>query len=220
MSTKLIQKQLFKGSQEFELVDDAVNVRIKTPFKEERFSVILSILDPEYIINGSKLEFHSRVNGSILLSFHLNKPNEMAFNAFIALLKQRAESEYDAFIGVKQASAPKVLNGNVAEEPPEFEDFEQVEDSEQAHLKNLAENYNAKMIAESIQMLEQYVGTEEIAPLIEALKVFNDDPWNEASQKQLLRSFHQLGAAQGAVLTYAPYLITLMSNNPFQHSEI
>ena len=66
-------------------------------------------------------------------------------------------------------------------------------------------------------MLEQYVGGDEIAPLIEALKVFNDDPWNESSQKQLLRSFHQLGAAQGAVLTYAPYLITLMSNNPFQH---
>ncbi len=211
MSTKLIQKQLFKGSQEFELVDDAVNVRIKTRFKEESFSVILSILDPEYIVNGSKLEFHSRVNGSILLSFHLNKPNEMAFNAFIALLKQRAESEYDAFIGVKQATAPKVLNGNVSEEPPEFED------SEQARLKNLAENYNAKMIDESIQMLEQYVGGEEIAPLIEALKVFNNDPWNESSQKQLLRSFHQLGAAQGAVLTYAPYLITLMSNNPFQH---
>ena len=211
MSTKLIQKQLFKGSQEFELIDDAVNVRIKTPFKEESFSVILSILDPEYIINGSKLEFHSRVNGSILLSFHLNKPNEMAFNAFIALLKQRAESEYDTFIGVKQASAAKVLNGNVSDEPPEFED------SEQERLKNLAENYNAKMIDESIQMLEQYVGGDEIAPLIKALKVFNDDPWNEFSQKQLLRSFHQLGAAQGAVLTYAPYLITLMSNNPFQY---
>ncbi len=211
MSTKLIQKQLFKGSQEFELVDDAVNVRIKTRFKEESFNVILSILDPEYIINGSKLEFHSRVNGSILLSFHLNKPNEMAFNAFIAFLKQRAESEYDAFIGVKQASASKVLNGNVSEEPPEFED------SEQEHLKNLAENYNAKMIDESIQMLEQYVGGDEIEPLIEALKVFNDDPWNESNQKQLLSSFHQLGAAQGAVLTYAPYLITLMSNNPFQH---
>ncbi len=166
MSTKLIQKQLFKGSQEFELVDDAVNVRIKTRFKEESFSVILSILDPEYIVNGSKLEFHSRVNRSILLSFHLNKPNEMAFNAFIALLKQRAESEYDAFIGVKQASAAKVLNGNVSEEPLEFED------SEQERLKNLAENYNAKMIDEFIQMLEQYVGGEEITPLIEALKVF------------------------------------------------
>jgi hypothetical protein len=210
MTTKLIQKQLFKGSQEYEIVDDAVNVRIKTPFQVERFSVVLSILDPEYVINDSKLEFHSRVKCSPLLSFHLNKPNEKEFNAFIALLKQRAEEEYDAFIGVKPAAEPKILSGNVTEEPPEFND------SEEIHLQNIAENYNAKMIEESIQMLEKHVDSEAIAPLISALKAFNDDPWNESSQKQVLKSFHQLGSISGAVLTYAPYLITLMSNNPFQ----
>ena len=35
-NTKLIQKKLFKGSQEFEIVDDAVNVRIKTSLKEDK----------------------------------------------------------------------------------------------------------------------------------------------------------------------------------------
>lgn len=210
MNTKLIQKKLFKGSQEFEIVDDAVNVRIKAPFKEERFSVVLSILNPQYVVNDSKLEFHSRVKCSPLLSFQLNKPNEKEFNAFIALLKQRAEEEYDAFIGVKPAAVPKVLSGNVAEEPPEFKDDDQI------HLENMAENYNAIMIDESIQMLEKYLDSEAVAPLISALKAFNDDPWNESCQKQVLKSFHQLGTIQGAVLTYAPYLITLMSNNPFQ----
>jgi hypothetical protein len=210
VNTKLIQKKLFKGSQEFEIVDDAVNVRIKMPFKEERFSVVLSILNPEYVVNDSKLEFHSRVKCSPLLSFHLNKPNEKEFNAFIALLKQRAEEEYDAFIGVKPAGVPKVLSGNVAEEPPEFKDDDEV------HLENMAENYNAIMIDESIQMLDKYLDSKDIAPLISALKAFNDDPWNESCQKQVLKSFHQLGTIQGAVLTYAPYLITLMSNNPFQ----
>lgn len=210
MSTKLIQKQLFKGSQEFEIVDDAVNVRIKKPFKEERFSVVLSILDPEYVVNDSKLEFHSRVKCSPLLSFQLNKPNEHEFNAFIALLKQRAEEEYDAFIGVKPAAEPKVLGGNVAEEPPEFKD------SDEMHLQNIAENYNAQMIAESIEMLEKHLEPEDIAPLVSALKAFNDDPWNASCQKDVLKTFHQLGAISGAVLTYAPYLITLMSNNPFQ----
>lgn len=210
MNTKLIQKKLFKGSQEFEIVDDTVNVRIKTPFKEERYTVVLSVLNPEYVVNDSKLEFHSRVKCSPLLSFHLNKPNEKEFNAFIALLKQRAEQEYDAFIGVKPAGNPMVLSGNVSEEPPEFKD------SEEMQLKNITENYNAQMIDESIDMLEKYLDPEEVAPLVSALKAFNDDPWNASSQKEVLNTFHQLGAISGAVLTYAPYLITLMSNNPFQ----
>ena len=210
MTTKLIQKQLFKGSQEFEIVDDAVNVRIKTLFQVERFSVVLSILDPEYVVNDSKLEFHSRVKCSPLLSFHLNKPNEKEFNKFIALLKQRAEEEYDAFIGVKPAAKPKVLSGNVTEKAPEFKDADEM------HLQNIAENYNALMIEESIKMLKKHVDSEAVVPLISALKAFNDDPWNESSQKHLLKTFHQLGSISGAVLTYAPYLITLMSNNPFQ----
>lgn len=210
MNTKLIQKKLFKGSQEFEIVDDTVNVRIKTPFKEERYNVVLSVLNPEYVVNDSKLEFHSRVKCSPLLSFHLNKPNEKEFNAFIALLKQRAEQEYDAFIGVKPAANPMMLSGNVSEEPPEFKD------SEEMQLKNITENYNAQMIDESIDMLEKYLDPEEVAPLVSALKAFNDDPWNASSQKEVLNTFHQLGAISGAVLTYAPYLITLMSNNPFQ----
>jgi len=211
MKTKLIQKQLFKGTQEFELLDDAINVCIKKPFNEVRFTVVLSILDPEYVINGSKLEFHSRVKCSPLLTFRLNQPNEQEFNTFIALLKQRAEEEYNAFIGVKSAATkPQIPEGNVNEEPPEFED------SEQEQLDNLTENYNAQMIEESIQMLQDYIGTEEIEPLIASLKEFNEDPWNAARQKAVLNTFHQLGPSQGAVLTYAPYLITLMSNNPFQ----
>jgi hypothetical protein len=213
MTKKLIQKKLFKGSQEFEIVDDAVNVRIKTPFQVEKFTVVLSILDPEYVINDSKLEFHSRVKCSPLLSFHLNKPNEKEFNEFIALLKQRAEEEYDAFIGVKTATEAKIPDGNVTEEPPEFKDAEEM------HLQNIAENYNAQMIDESIKMLEKHVDSEAIVHLISALKAFNDDPWNESSQKQVLKTFHQLGSISGAVLTYAPYLITLMSNNPFQDDK-
>ena len=210
MSIKLTQKQLFKGMQEYELLDDAVNVWIKKPFKEERFSVVLSILDPEYVINGSKLEFHSRVKCSPLLSFEINQPSEHEFNAFVALLKQRAEEEYDAFIGVKPAATPKVPEGNVTDEPPEFED------SEDMALKNITENYNSQMIEESIDMLEKHLNKDDIAPLIASLKAFNDDPWNQDCQKEVLKTFHQLGPLSGAVLTYAPYLITLMSNNPFQ----
>jgi len=58
---KLTQKHLLKGTQEFELLDDEVRVRIKSPFKQKEISVPLAILNPEPEINNSRLEFHSRV---------------------------------------------------------------------------------------------------------------------------------------------------------------
>jgi len=44
---KLIQKSLLRGTQEFELLDDEVRVRIKSPFKSKELSVPLAILNPE-----------------------------------------------------------------------------------------------------------------------------------------------------------------------------
>ncbi len=98
---KLIQKHLIKGTREFELVDDAVNVRIKTPFKEKKISVSLVILNPEPVINQSMLEFHSRVKCGPLLSLYLNKPNAEEFNAFVEAVKDKALKEYNAFAGIK-----------------------------------------------------------------------------------------------------------------------
>jgi hypothetical protein len=98
---KLIQKNLLKGTQEFELVDGAVNVIKKTPFKEDKLTVVLEILNPEPVINGSCLEFHSRVKCGPLLSLYLDNPNAEEFNAFVEAVKQQAEKEYNAFIGVK-----------------------------------------------------------------------------------------------------------------------
>ena len=75
MSMKLIQKHFLKGSREFEIADDVINVRIKTPFKEEKLTVDLSILNPEPAVNGPFLEFHSRVKCGPLLSLSIDKPD-------------------------------------------------------------------------------------------------------------------------------------------------
>ena len=98
---KLIQKNLIKGTQEFELLDDVINVRIKTPFKEKKISVELATLNPEPVINDSKLEFYGRVKCSPLFSIDLNKPNSSEFNAFVDAVKERALKEFNAFAGIK-----------------------------------------------------------------------------------------------------------------------
>lgn len=97
---KLIQKHLIKGTQEFELLDDEVRVRINGPFKSKDNSVPLAILNPEPEIKGSYLHFHSRIKCGPLLSLYLNKPNEKEFNAFVDAVKEKALKEYNAFAGL------------------------------------------------------------------------------------------------------------------------
>ena len=114
---KLIQKHPLKGSREFEIVGNEVKVRIKTPFKNETFTEVLSILNPEPIVNKSYLEFHSRVKCGPLLSLFLDKPNAEEFNAFVDVLKQRALEEYNVFAGLRTVSKSADPTVNPNEEP-------------------------------------------------------------------------------------------------------
>ena len=98
---KLIQKNLLKGTQEFEILDDEVRVRIKAPFKSKELSVPLAILNPQPEIKGSYLHFHSRVKCGPLLSLYLNKPNAEEFNAFVDAVKEKALQEFNAFSGMQ-----------------------------------------------------------------------------------------------------------------------
>jgi hypothetical protein len=98
---KLVQKHFFKGTQAFELLDDEVRVHIKTLFKQKELSVPLSILNPDPVIENSRLNFHSRVKCGPLLSLYLNKPNAKEFNAFVEAVKEKALKEYNAFAGIK-----------------------------------------------------------------------------------------------------------------------
>ena len=205
MTTKLIQKQLFKGTQEFEIVDDAVNIHIKSPFKnDETLTVMLAVLNPEPIISKSRLEFTSRVNNEALISLQLAKPNAIEFNAFVNLIKQKAQEEYNEFAGLK-ANASSTLKGNVYDEPADFETTDKP-----AGIARKPVRVDA--VEESINMLSEYIGGEEIDPLLSALKALHSEPENIEHLSRLAREFDALGPVQGAVLTYAPYIGILMSD--------
>jgi hypothetical protein len=206
---KLTQKQLLRGTQEFEIVDDHVKVRIKAPFKdEETLTVMLTVLNPEPVITRSSLDFTSRVNGEALLSLYLGKPNADEFNAFVSALKNKAQDEYQAFAGLKHTNPRPALGDNVFDEPPEFDDDAQPQST---HLGKALDPYR---IEESVQMLKTYLNSEDIAPFMAALEKLGADPRNEALQIEVLHAFQDLGPTQGAVLTYAPYVGILMSDGP------
>ena len=204
MTTKLIQKQLFKGTQEFEIVDDAVNIHIKSPFKnDETLTVMLAVLNPEPIISKSRLEFTSRVNNEALVSLQLAKPNAEEFNAFVNLLKQKAQEEYNEFAGLTAADTK--LEGNAYDEPPDFEDTDKP-------TRIVRKPVRVEAVEESINMLSEYIGGVEIDPLLSALKALQSEPENIEHLSRLAREFDALGPVQGAVLTYAPYIGILMSD--------
>jgi hypothetical protein len=66
-------------------------------------------------------------------------------------------------------------------------------------------------------MLERYLDVEEIKPLLTALEALKAEPGNESYFDQLVKAFEGLGSQQGAVLTYAPYVSILLSDNPFEY---
>jgi hypothetical protein len=204
MTTKLIQKQLFKGTQKFEIVDDAVNIHIKSPFKQdETLTVMLAVLNPEPIISKSRLEFTSRVNNEALVSLLLAKPNAEEFNAFVNLLKQKAQEEYNEFAGLTAADTK--LEGNVYDEPPDFEATDKP-------ARIVRKPVRVEAVEESINMLSEYIGGAEIDPLLSVLKALQSEPENIEHLSRLAREFDALGPGQGAVLTYAPYIGILMSD--------
>ena len=207
---KLVQKNFLKGSREFEIIDDVVNVRIKSPFKEEKLTVDLSILNPEPAVNEPFLEFHSRVKCGPLLSLLIDKPDAQKFNAFVDELKQRARQEYNAFAGLKTGSLPEDIAANVFDEPPEFDESEQVRIEKKVKPIRVAE------IDVAIQMLERHLDGAEIKPTLVALEALKEEPENESCFDQLVRAFDDLGPRQGAVLTYAPYVGVLLTDDPFE----
>jgi hypothetical protein len=212
MTKKLVQKSLFKGTREFEIVDDTVKVRITAPFREEEtLTVMLTVLNAEPVISKSELAFTSRVNNEPLLSLQLAKPNAEEFNAFVNLLKQRAHDEFNAFAGLKSRT-PVAPGGNLNEEPPEFDEADSKRTvSQKKHI-------TSEGITGAIDMLSAYVDRQEISAFMTALEALQADPMNESLLSNMVDEFEALGPRQGAVLTYAPYIGLLMSDDPFSKS--
>ena len=203
---KLVQKQFLKGSREFELDEEVISFRIKTALKEEKLTVDLSILNPEPVMNKPFLEFHSRVKCGPLFALLIDKPNAREFNTFVDAIKQRARKEFNTFAGFSSGNTPDHLPGNVYDEPPEF--------GEPDKNRKRTEVIPIR-VDETIQMLTQHLEGDEIDALVTALEALKAAPENEASFEQLLKAFDDLGPRQGAVLTYAPYVSLLLSDDPF-----
>jgi hypothetical protein len=51
--------------------------------------------------------------------------------------------------------------------------------------------------------------------VLAALRALRTEPENESFFAQLVKAFDDLGPRQGAVLTYAPYIGILLSDDPF-----
>ena len=81
---------------------------------------------------------------------------------------------------------------------------------------NIIRDINVKDIEESIVELRKYVQEESIDPLLSVLEALKQDPNNESLLVSLSETFMALGIVQGAVLTYAPYLSVILSNNLFE----
>lgn len=78
---------------------------------------------------------------------------------------------------------------------------------------------NVTSIDYSIQLLEEYLDKEQIAPLLSALRDLKAEPGSESRFKRMAEAFESLGIEQGAVLTYAPYIGILLSDDPFSQQN-
>ncbi|MEE9332735.1 MAG: hypothetical protein V3U65_01455 [Granulosicoccaceae bacterium] len=93
MVTKIVQKHPDRGTREFELVDDAIEYRISSPFGDEELSVVLSVLSPEPVVDGPMMYFLSEVNREALIKLFVDLPDASTFAGFVHTLKQRIREE-------------------------------------------------------------------------------------------------------------------------------
>jgi hypothetical protein len=177
MTSKLIQRHLLKGSREFELVNDAINVKIKTPLASEEYTVVLSVLDPEPVMHGSMLAFESVVNREALIELYLNKPTPREFEEFVNQVKQRAVAE--------DFGKPRVAMAG--------------------------KSVDVDQLQGSIEMLQSQLGDDAIGSFLDVLRALKAKPQDPSRLSDVFQSFNKLGPSQGAVLAYAPYLVSLMA---------
>ncbi len=93
MTNKIVQNDPDRGYREFELVGDAIEYRISNQFVNEELSVVLSVLSPEPVVDGSMLYFISEVNREALIKMFVDLPDAATFATFINTVQQRIREE-------------------------------------------------------------------------------------------------------------------------------
>ena len=93
MTTRIVQIHPDRGTREFELVDDAIEYKISSPFGDEELSVVLSVLSPEPVVDGSMMYFLSEVNREALIKMFVDLPDAETFAEFVRTLRERIREE-------------------------------------------------------------------------------------------------------------------------------
>ena len=93
MTNRIVQEHPERGTREFELVDDLVEYRIKSQFANEELSVVLSVLNPEPVVEGPMMYFLSEVNREALIKLFIDLPDAETFAKFVSTLQQRIREE-------------------------------------------------------------------------------------------------------------------------------
>ena len=82
-------------------------------------------------------------------------------------------------------------------------------------MAKMVKDIDPAILATTIELLREYVKDPSIEPLISALDALKNDPTNELLFAEFADAFEALGIVQGAILTYAPYISSLLSNDLF-----
>lgn len=82
-------------------------------------------------------------------------------------------------------------------------------------MENSTSDIDPVKINDAIRMLKEYVHENSIEPLISLLEALSKDPENESLLAKVSGEFNSLDVVQGAVLTYAPYVWIMLSEDPF-----
>lgn len=93
MINKIVQMHPDQGFRQFELVGDAIEYRISSQFGEEELSVVLSVLAPDPVVDGSMMYFISEVNREALIKMFVDLPDPETFSKFVATVQRRIGEE-------------------------------------------------------------------------------------------------------------------------------
>ena len=83
-------------------------------------------------------------------------------------------------------------------------------------MSNTTHEIDISKVEISIELLKEYLKDTNIEPLIAVLEDLKKEPNNESILKKLKESLDNLGIYKGAVLSYAPYISILVSNDLFE----
>ncbi len=86
-------------------------------------------------------------------------------------------------------------------------------------MSKLNSTFNVERVDESIAMLKQYLDAETLTPLLTVLDAMAKAPNDATLLDRLSETVSDLGIMQGAVLTYAPYIAILLSDQAFPDTD-